>query len=238
MDYFYAQRDRTARLKQRANDLFRLLMNTTERITKRIANQKNELKDCEKKEDMKLKGSQKKKLLSVHSLRTVQYGIIVAEQRILKSHIRVQPHDYHPLLSGFVHQTIPESMRIEFLVGRCIPQTQQQYQASAREMADMARDIQTYFDSENLDAVVSNSENAVVRQQIGKVGKIPEQDGADQLQYPPGLKIPPQDKKLEQDVQRKNDDDPVAHGQKGKDLTEDIGDGVDRRHSQVRRPGP
>lgn len=31
-------------------------MNTTERITKRIANQKNELKDCEKKEDMKLKG--------------------------------------------------------------------------------------------------------------------------------------------------------------------------------------
>lgn len=56
LDYFYAQRDRTARLKQRANDLFRLLMNTTERITKRIANQKNELKDCEKKEDMKLKG--------------------------------------------------------------------------------------------------------------------------------------------------------------------------------------
>lgn len=56
LDYFYAQRDRTARLKQRANDLFKLLMNTTERITKRIANQKNELKDCEKKEEMKLKG--------------------------------------------------------------------------------------------------------------------------------------------------------------------------------------
>lgn len=56
LDYFYAQRDRTARLKQRANDLFRLLMNTTERITKRISNQKNELKDCEKKEEMKLKG--------------------------------------------------------------------------------------------------------------------------------------------------------------------------------------
>lgn len=56
LDYFYAQRDRTARLKQRANDLFKLLINTTERITKRIANQKNELKDCEKKEEMKLKG--------------------------------------------------------------------------------------------------------------------------------------------------------------------------------------
>ena len=42
-----------------------------------------------------------------------------------------------------------------------LQQTQQQYQASAREMADMARDIQTYFDSENMDAVVSHSENAV-----------------------------------------------------------------------------
>lgn len=56
LDYFYAQRDKAARLKQRANDLFRLLMNTSERITKRIANQKNELKDCEKKDEMKLKG--------------------------------------------------------------------------------------------------------------------------------------------------------------------------------------
>lgn len=56
LDYFYAQRDKTARLKQRANDLFKLLMNTSERITKRIANQKHELKECEKKDEMKLKG--------------------------------------------------------------------------------------------------------------------------------------------------------------------------------------
>ncbi|MGN1481431.1 Rqc2 family fibronectin-binding protein [Porcipelethomonas sp.] len=56
LDYFYAQRDKTARLKQRANDLFRLLMNTSERITKRIANQKNELQECTKKDEMKLMG--------------------------------------------------------------------------------------------------------------------------------------------------------------------------------------
>ncbi|WP_367932410.1 OmpA/MotB family protein [Enterocloster citroniae] len=37
----------------------------------------------------------------------------------------------------------------------------QNTQASAREMRQMSRDIQTYFDSENLDAIVSNTENAV-----------------------------------------------------------------------------
>lgn len=42
-----------------------------------------------------------------------------------------------------------------------VPAGSQNTQASAREMARMARDIQTYFDTENLDAMVSNSENAV-----------------------------------------------------------------------------
>lgn len=56
LDYFYAQRDRAARLRQRANDLFRLLVNTSERISKRIANQRDELKECDKKNEMKLMG--------------------------------------------------------------------------------------------------------------------------------------------------------------------------------------
>ncbi len=56
LDYFYAQRDSIARLKQRANDLFKMLVSTSERITKRIANQKNELLECAKKDEMKLKG--------------------------------------------------------------------------------------------------------------------------------------------------------------------------------------
>ncbi len=56
LDYFYSQRDRMSRLKQRANDLFRLLVSTTERITKRTANQREELAACAKKDEMKLKG--------------------------------------------------------------------------------------------------------------------------------------------------------------------------------------
>ena len=46
LDEFFAQRDRFTRLKQRANDLFRFLANASERIGKRIANQKQELLDC------------------------------------------------------------------------------------------------------------------------------------------------------------------------------------------------
>lgn len=56
LDYFYAERDRTARVKQRANDLFKLLMNLTERTSKRIAVQREELASCENKDKLKLFG--------------------------------------------------------------------------------------------------------------------------------------------------------------------------------------
>ncbi len=55
LDHFYAQRDRVARMKQRANDLFRLLIQTTERITRRIASQTEELMDCGEKDIMRRK---------------------------------------------------------------------------------------------------------------------------------------------------------------------------------------
>ena len=50
LDEFYAQRDHFTRLKQRANDLFRFLANASERIGKRIANQKQELLACDSME--------------------------------------------------------------------------------------------------------------------------------------------------------------------------------------------
>lgn len=56
LDYFYFERDRTVRTKQRANDLFKLLVNLTERTARRISVQKGELADCEKKEYYKLCG--------------------------------------------------------------------------------------------------------------------------------------------------------------------------------------
>ncbi len=46
LDYYYSERDQIIRIKQRAHDLFKFLMNTTERISRRLAVQKQELTDC------------------------------------------------------------------------------------------------------------------------------------------------------------------------------------------------
>ena len=56
LDYFYSERDRAARTKQRANDLFKLLMNLTERTSRRIAAQREELAVCADKDKAKLYG--------------------------------------------------------------------------------------------------------------------------------------------------------------------------------------
>lgn len=50
LDAFYEKRENDSRLRQRANDLFRLLVATSERITKRLANQREELLECANKE--------------------------------------------------------------------------------------------------------------------------------------------------------------------------------------------
>lgn len=56
LDYFYFERDRSARTKQRANDLFKLLVNLTERTSRRIAAQREELSECADKDHYKLCG--------------------------------------------------------------------------------------------------------------------------------------------------------------------------------------
>lgn len=56
LDAFYAQRDHYTRLHQRANDLFRFLINTSERIAKRVANQKDELLACDSMEADRRRG--------------------------------------------------------------------------------------------------------------------------------------------------------------------------------------
>lgn len=56
LDSFYADRDRTSRMKQRSHDLLKLLVNATERITKKLAVQKEELARCANREELKIKG--------------------------------------------------------------------------------------------------------------------------------------------------------------------------------------
>lgn len=56
LDYFYSERDSVARTKQRANDLFRLLVNLIDRTERRISVQREELSACADKEYFKLCG--------------------------------------------------------------------------------------------------------------------------------------------------------------------------------------
>lgn len=56
LDYFFAERDRLSRTKQRADDLFKLLISTSERINRRISNQLTELLECKNRDDYKKTG--------------------------------------------------------------------------------------------------------------------------------------------------------------------------------------
>jgi len=56
LDVFYADRDQISRMKQRSHDLLKLLVNATERITKKLALQKEELAACENREHYRICG--------------------------------------------------------------------------------------------------------------------------------------------------------------------------------------
>ena len=65
LDRFYSERVRVERMKQRSGDLLKLLINATDRVSRKIANQKEELKDCANREQLKEYGD----LLSAHLYR-------------------------------------------------------------------------------------------------------------------------------------------------------------------------
>lgn len=56
LDYFYAERDCLARIKQRSSDLFKTIMNLSERISRRIAIQETELADCADRDKYRIYG--------------------------------------------------------------------------------------------------------------------------------------------------------------------------------------
>ena len=56
LEKFYTERDILAQTKQRADDLFKLLLTLTERTKRRVAVQKEELKETANREELRLKG--------------------------------------------------------------------------------------------------------------------------------------------------------------------------------------
>lgn len=56
LDTFYRERDSFARMKQRSGDIYRLLVNLTERISHKLDLQTAELKECANKDGLRLNG--------------------------------------------------------------------------------------------------------------------------------------------------------------------------------------
>lgn len=56
LDYFYSQRDAYSRTKQKASDLFKLLLTASERTRRRVENQKQELSECAQREKYRIYG--------------------------------------------------------------------------------------------------------------------------------------------------------------------------------------
>jgi len=56
LDYFYSERDLVGRMKQRSQDLFKLIINTSDRITRRLAVQRQELLECGNRDKIKVIG--------------------------------------------------------------------------------------------------------------------------------------------------------------------------------------
>lgn len=90
LDAFYTERDLTERMRQRSGDLLSLLANTQGRISRRLAAQRQELLDCERRDELKMKGD----LISAN-LYSLQKGERMA--RLVDFYDEAQPEVEIPL---------------------------------------------------------------------------------------------------------------------------------------------
>lgn len=110
LDYFYFERDRAARTKQRANDLFRLLINLNERTARRLSVQREELAECAEKERFKLCGD----LISANMY-------------------RISKGESHVVLENFYDEECPQ-IKIELDVRKTPAQNAQHYYNEYKKM--------------------------------------------------------------------------------------------------------
>lgn len=74
LDAFYSERDVLAQTKQRADDLFKLLVSLSERIRRRVSAQKLELEECKNRDELRLRGD-----LLMANLYRLEKGMNVAK---------------------------------------------------------------------------------------------------------------------------------------------------------------
>lgn len=160
LDYFYFERDRAARTKQRANDLFKLLVNLTERISRRISVQREELAQCADKENYKL------------------YGDLISANMY-----RIQKGDSSLITENFYEESCPLT-EIELDVRKTPSQNAQKYYLEYKKMAvaeeklavqiEKGEEELQYLDSvfDSLTRAVSENDIAQLRLELREQGYI------------------------------------------------------------------
>ncbi len=111
LDAFYTERDLRARMKQRANDLFKLILTRSQRVTRKLASQREELAETGKMEQNKLYGD----LLSANLY-------------------RLQKGDTAAAVENFYEESCPE-VRIPLQVNLTPAQNAQRYYTLYRKAA-------------------------------------------------------------------------------------------------------
>lgn len=175
LDYFYSERDSFSRLKQRADDLFKLLVNTNERITKKISIQQEELSNCDNKELSKL------------------YGDLISANMY-----RISKGDSFANLENFYDENYP-TVKIPLDVRKTPSQNAQHYyseykksimaQEKLTEQISLAKEELSYIDSV-LDALTrAETENEVIqlRLELAEQGYIK----SNRLKGKPPKELPP-----------------------------------------------
>ncbi len=160
LDFFYTERDLTSRRKQKAADLFRLLINTTERVSRRLSNQKQELSQCAMRDELKIYGD-----LIMSNLYAINKGDSIAK------------------LQNFYDESCP-TVEIKLDTRLTPPQNAQKYYAEYRkadtaekkltELIKQGEEELVYIDSvfDSLSRANTEEEIAVLREELADEGYV------------------------------------------------------------------
>ena len=163
LDYFYSERDVLAQTKQRADDLFKLLISLSERIRRRVSAQKIELQECQNRDEFRLKGD-----LIMSNLYRLEKGMSVAK------------------LENFYDESCPET-EIPLDVRLTPAQNAQKYYSEyrkadtadkmLRELIASGEEEERYIDSvfDSLSRASTEGELAEIRSELAAEGYIKSQ---------------------------------------------------------------
>ncbi|MDD3192729.1 MAG: NFACT RNA binding domain-containing protein [Oscillospiraceae bacterium] len=160
LDSFYAERDLMDRMKQRSHDLLRLLANTSDRISRKIAAQEEELKECAQREKLKVNGD-----LIQANLHQMEKGQTVLQaQNFYDEALAMIDIPLDPAL------TPAKNAQKYYVEYRKLDTAEKKLQELIAQSREELQYLDTVFDS--LARAVRESELAAVREELSETGYI------------------------------------------------------------------